>query len=128
MSLNIGEGGEGRVERDTREAIPDNMAAGLGADARLHLNQLNHFFHFDGETEIYESLKPLVPFISFCPSPSVCIGTSEIYHHIYAQQTRVYRPSCKTVATICSTENGFSHIKADMLFTGFSLRGRSYIT
>ncbi|XP_040893492.1 autocrine motility factor receptor a [Toxotes jaculatrix] len=48
MSLNIGEEGEGHAERETREAVPDNMAAGPGADARPHLNQLNHFFHFDG--------------------------------------------------------------------------------
>ncbi|GAA6229805.1 E3 ubiquitin-protein ligase AMFR-like [Lates japonicus] len=49
MSLNIGEGGEGgRGEREVREAVPDNMAAGAGVDARPHLNQLNHFFHFDG--------------------------------------------------------------------------------
>lgn len=55
MSLNSGEGGEDRVETDTREAGPDNTAVGLGADARLHLNQLNHFFHFDGETQISEA-------------------------------------------------------------------------
>ncbi|XP_033491985.2 E3 ubiquitin-protein ligase AMFR-like [Epinephelus lanceolatus] len=50
MSLNIGEGaGGGRVERETREAAAaDNVAAVPGADARPHLNQLNHFFHFDG--------------------------------------------------------------------------------
>uniref|UniRef100_A0A4W6EF68 E3 ubiquitin-protein ligase AMFR n=1 Tax=Lates calcarifer TaxID=8187 RepID=A0A4W6EF68_LATCA len=49
MSLNIGEGGEGgQGEREAREAVPDNMAAGAGVDARPHLNQLNHFFHFDG--------------------------------------------------------------------------------
>ncbi|XP_026220479.1 autocrine motility factor receptor a [Anabas testudineus] len=47
LSLNIGDG-EYRVERDAREANPDNLAVGLGADARLRLNQLNHFFHFDG--------------------------------------------------------------------------------
>ncbi|XP_034445161.1 autocrine motility factor receptor a isoform X1 [Hippoglossus hippoglossus] len=46
MSLDIGEGGEVPVE--TREAVPDNMAAGAGGDTRPHLNQLNHFFHFDG--------------------------------------------------------------------------------
>ncbi|XP_041652141.1 E3 ubiquitin-protein ligase AMFR-like [Cheilinus undulatus] len=49
MSLNIGEGGEGQTERENREAgAADNMAAGPGVDARPHLNQLNHFFHFDG--------------------------------------------------------------------------------
>ncbi|XP_022620343.1 E3 ubiquitin-protein ligase AMFR-like [Seriola dumerili] len=48
MSLNIGDGGEGRVEREIREAAPDNVAPGPAADARPHLNQLNHFFHFDG--------------------------------------------------------------------------------
>ncbi|KAM9351965.1 E3 ubiquitin-protein ligase AMFR [Symphorus nematophorus] len=48
MSLNIGEGGEGHGERETREAAAGNMAAGPGVDARPHLNQLNHFFHFDG--------------------------------------------------------------------------------
>lgn len=58
MSLNISEGGEGRVETDVREPGADNMAVGLGADARLHLNQLNHFFHFDGETQIYVCVKP----------------------------------------------------------------------
>uniref|UniRef100_A0A8P4GQV0 Autocrine motility factor receptor a n=1 Tax=Dicentrarchus labrax TaxID=13489 RepID=A0A8P4GQV0_DICLA len=47
MSLNIGEGGE---TRETREAAADNMAAGSEVDARPHLNQLHHFFHFDGET------------------------------------------------------------------------------
>ncbi|XP_051239468.1 E3 ubiquitin-protein ligase AMFR-like [Dicentrarchus labrax] len=45
MSLNIGEGGE---TRETREAAADNMAAGSEVDARPHLNQLHHFFHFDG--------------------------------------------------------------------------------
>uniref|UniRef100_A0A4W6ELJ8 E3 ubiquitin-protein ligase AMFR n=1 Tax=Lates calcarifer TaxID=8187 RepID=A0A4W6ELJ8_LATCA len=40
MSLNIGEGGEGgQGEREAREAVPDNMAAGAGVDARPHLNQ-----------------------------------------------------------------------------------------
>ncbi|XP_071316650.1 E3 ubiquitin-protein ligase AMFR-like [Trachinotus anak] len=48
MSLNIGDGGEGHVERESREAVPDNVAPGPGADARPQLNQLNHFFHFDG--------------------------------------------------------------------------------
>uniref|UniRef100_A0A3B4YG10 Autocrine motility factor receptor a n=1 Tax=Seriola lalandi dorsalis TaxID=1841481 RepID=A0A3B4YG10_SERLL len=55
MSLNIGDGGEGRVEREIREAAPDNVAPGPAADARPHLNQLNHFFHFDGETGSWES-------------------------------------------------------------------------
>ncbi|CAB1436596.1 unnamed protein product [Pleuronectes platessa] len=41
MSLDIGGGGGVPVE--TREAVPDNMAA-----ARPHLNQINHLFHFDG--------------------------------------------------------------------------------
>uniref|UniRef100_UPI0037E7B87B E3 ubiquitin-protein ligase AMFR n=1 Tax=Semicossyphus pulcher TaxID=241346 RepID=UPI0037E7B87B len=48
MSLNIGEGGEGHTERENRDAAAENMAAGPGADARPHLSQLNHFFHFDG--------------------------------------------------------------------------------
>ncbi|XP_037622255.1 E3 ubiquitin-protein ligase AMFR-like [Sebastes umbrosus] len=45
MSLDIGEGGDGHVERETREAAADNMAAAPGVDARPNLN---HFFHFDG--------------------------------------------------------------------------------
>ncbi|XP_066525044.1 E3 ubiquitin-protein ligase AMFR [Hoplias malabaricus] len=47
MSLNIN---EGRREREDgqRPQIEDNMAAGPGTDARAHLNQHNHFFHFDG--------------------------------------------------------------------------------
>ncbi|XP_044048254.1 E3 ubiquitin-protein ligase AMFR-like [Siniperca chuatsi] len=45
MSLNIG---ERHVERETREATADNVAAGPGVDTQPHLNQLNHFFHFDG--------------------------------------------------------------------------------
>lgn len=49
MSLNIGEGAEAPAERENREqAAAENMAAGAGVDARQHLNQLNHFFHFDG--------------------------------------------------------------------------------
>uniref|UniRef100_A0A665W0K6 E3 ubiquitin-protein ligase AMFR n=1 Tax=Echeneis naucrates TaxID=173247 RepID=A0A665W0K6_ECHNA len=48
MSLNIGDVAEGRADRDTREPVPENAAAGPGPDARPHLNQLNHFFHFDG--------------------------------------------------------------------------------
>nr|XP_020490652.1 E3 ubiquitin-protein ligase AMFR-like isoform X1 [Labrus bergylta] len=48
MSLNIGEGREGHTERENREAAAENMAAGPGVEAQLHLNQLNHFFHFDG--------------------------------------------------------------------------------
>uniref|UniRef100_A0A8B9LBH1 E3 ubiquitin-protein ligase AMFR n=1 Tax=Astyanax mexicanus TaxID=7994 RepID=A0A8B9LBH1_ASTMX len=47
MSLNINEGGRER-EEGQRAQIDDNMAAGPGADARPHLNQHNHFFHFDG--------------------------------------------------------------------------------
>ncbi|XP_019135137.2 E3 ubiquitin-protein ligase AMFR isoform X2 [Larimichthys crocea] len=45
MSLNIGEGGEGHVER---EATVDNMVGGPGVDAALNLNHLNHFLHFGG--------------------------------------------------------------------------------
>ncbi|KAM3870213.1 E3 ubiquitin-protein ligase AMFR [Diretmus argenteus] len=45
MSLNIREGGEGGAQR---EAGGDNVAPGPGAEVRPHLNQLNHFFHFDG--------------------------------------------------------------------------------
>uniref|UniRef100_A0A4W6FFR8 RING-type domain-containing protein n=1 Tax=Lates calcarifer TaxID=8187 RepID=A0A4W6FFR8_LATCA len=49
MSLNIGEGGEGgQGEREARRPCRQH-AAGAGVDARPHLNQLNHFFHFDGD-------------------------------------------------------------------------------
>ncbi|XP_067291987.1 E3 ubiquitin-protein ligase AMFR [Pseudorasbora parva] len=47
MSLNINEGGRER-EEGQREPHDDNMAPGPGAEARPHLNQHNHFFHFDG--------------------------------------------------------------------------------
>ncbi|XP_030646188.1 E3 ubiquitin-protein ligase AMFR isoform X2 [Chanos chanos] len=47
MSLNINEGGREREERQ-REPLDENMAAIPGAEARPHLNQHNHFFHFDG--------------------------------------------------------------------------------
>uniref|UniRef100_A0AAY4DNU7 E3 ubiquitin-protein ligase AMFR n=1 Tax=Denticeps clupeoides TaxID=299321 RepID=A0AAY4DNU7_9TELE len=47
MSLNINDGGNERGERD-QEPLADDMAAGPGAEARPHLNQHNHFFHFDG--------------------------------------------------------------------------------
>ncbi|XP_051546326.1 E3 ubiquitin-protein ligase AMFR-like [Myxocyprinus asiaticus] len=47
MSLNINEGGRERQEGQ-RVPLDDNMAAGAGTDARPHLNQHNHFFHFDG--------------------------------------------------------------------------------
>ncbi|KAL7868031.1 hypothetical protein SRHO_G00094150 [Serrasalmus rhombeus] len=47
MSLNINEGGR-EGEEGQRAPMDDNMAAGPGADARPHLNQHNHFFHFDG--------------------------------------------------------------------------------
>lgn len=74
MSLNIGEeGGGGRVERETREAAAaDNVAAVPGADARPHLNQLNHFFHFDGETvndtsgDFYQFLFSSIVFFIVC--------------------------------------------------------------
>uniref|UniRef100_A0A672LQI5 E3 ubiquitin-protein ligase AMFR n=1 Tax=Sinocyclocheilus grahami TaxID=75366 RepID=A0A672LQI5_SINGR len=47
MSLNINEGGRER-EEGQREPLDDNLAAGPGTEARPHLNQHNHFFHFDG--------------------------------------------------------------------------------
>ncbi|KAI1890126.1 hypothetical protein AGOR_G00170420 [Albula goreensis] len=47
MSLNINEGGHVRDDRQ-REPLDDNMGPGPGAEARPHLNQHNHFFHFDG--------------------------------------------------------------------------------
>lgn len=48
MSLNINEGGRER-EEGQRAPLADNMAAGPGADTRPHINQHNHFFHFDGK-------------------------------------------------------------------------------
>ncbi|XP_067348954.1 E3 ubiquitin-protein ligase AMFR-like isoform X2 [Channa argus] len=42
MSLNIG--GDGDVVR----GLPTNTPPGPAATGRLHLHQLNHFFHFDG--------------------------------------------------------------------------------
>ncbi|KAG7235914.1 hypothetical protein INR49_001894 [Caranx melampygus] len=50
LSLNIGDISEGRAELEMRVVAPDNTTPGPGpgADARPHLNQLNHFFHFDG--------------------------------------------------------------------------------
>lgn len=47
MSLNINEGGRER-EEGQREPLDDNIAAGPGTEARPHINQHNHFFHFDG--------------------------------------------------------------------------------
>ncbi|XP_051741260.1 autocrine motility factor receptor a [Ctenopharyngodon idella] len=47
MSLNISEGGRER-EEGQREPLDDNIAAVPGTEARAHLNQHNHFFHFDG--------------------------------------------------------------------------------
>lgn len=47
MSLNISEGVRER-EEGQREALEENMPAGPGAEARPHVNQHNHFFHFDG--------------------------------------------------------------------------------
>ncbi|TSM52249.1 E3 ubiquitin-protein ligase AMFR [Bagarius yarrelli] len=47
MSLNINEGVRER-EEGQRAPADDNMAAGPGNDVRPHLNQHNHFFHFDG--------------------------------------------------------------------------------
>uniref|UniRef100_A0A8C1U2G8 E3 ubiquitin-protein ligase AMFR n=1 Tax=Cyprinus carpio TaxID=7962 RepID=A0A8C1U2G8_CYPCA len=47
MSLNINEGGREREEGQS-EPLDDNIAAGPGTEARPHLNQHNHFFHFDG--------------------------------------------------------------------------------
>ncbi|ROL55363.1 E3 ubiquitin-protein ligase AMFR [Anabarilius grahami] len=47
MSLNINEGGRER-EEGQREPLDDNIAAVPGTEARAHLNQHNHFFHFDG--------------------------------------------------------------------------------
>ncbi|KAK7122047.1 hypothetical protein R3I93_022985 [Phoxinus phoxinus] len=47
MSLNISEGVRER-EEGQREALDENMPAGPGAEARPHINQHNHFFHFDG--------------------------------------------------------------------------------
>ncbi|XP_053344147.1 autocrine motility factor receptor a [Clarias gariepinus] len=46
MSLNINEGERERGEG--QRAPADNMATGPGNDVRPHLNQHNHFFHFDG--------------------------------------------------------------------------------
>lgn len=52
MSLNINEGvREGGVGQ--RPPAEDNMAAGPGNDVRPHLNQHNHFFHFDGMSSSY---------------------------------------------------------------------------
>ncbi|XP_035645898.1 autocrine motility factor receptor a isoform X2 [Oncorhynchus keta] len=50
MSLNISEGAGGeREERQREPMLEDNMGpGGPGPDARQHLNQHNHFFHFDG--------------------------------------------------------------------------------
>ncbi|XP_059391730.1 E3 ubiquitin-protein ligase AMFR-like isoform X1 [Carassius carassius] len=47
MSLNINEGVRERDEGQ-RAPLDDNMAAGPGTEPRPHLNQHNHFFHFDG--------------------------------------------------------------------------------
>ncbi|KAB5565614.1 hypothetical protein PHYPO_G00243630 [Pangasianodon hypophthalmus] len=47
MSLNINEGVRER-EEGQRAPADENMAAGPGNDVRTHLNQHNHFFHFDG--------------------------------------------------------------------------------
>lgn len=47
MSLNINEGGRERNEGQ-RAPMDDSGAPGPGNDARPHLNQHNHFFHFDG--------------------------------------------------------------------------------
>ncbi|XP_036399651.1 E3 ubiquitin-protein ligase AMFR-like [Megalops cyprinoides] len=47
MSLNISEGNRARDDRQ-REPLDDNMGPGPGPEARPHLNQHNHFFHFDG--------------------------------------------------------------------------------
>ncbi|KAK3526809.1 hypothetical protein QTP70_033549 [Hemibagrus guttatus] len=47
MPLNINEGMRER-EEGQRAPADDNMAAGPGNDVRPHLNQHNHFFHFDG--------------------------------------------------------------------------------
>ncbi len=52
MSLNINEGGRER-EEGQREPLGDNIAAGPGTEARPHINQHNHFFHFDGEAFLY---------------------------------------------------------------------------
>uniref|UniRef100_A0A8C2BTJ2 E3 ubiquitin-protein ligase AMFR n=1 Tax=Cyprinus carpio TaxID=7962 RepID=A0A8C2BTJ2_CYPCA len=52
MSLNINEGGRER-EEGQREPLDDNIAAGPGTEARPHLNQHNHFFHFDGESSCW---------------------------------------------------------------------------
>ncbi|GAA6093211.1 autocrine motility factor receptor a [Tachysurus ichikawai] len=46
-SLNINEGVRER-EVGQRAPADDNMAAAPGNDVRPHLNQHNHFFHFDG--------------------------------------------------------------------------------
>uniref|UniRef100_A0A3B4YBW0 Autocrine motility factor receptor a n=1 Tax=Seriola lalandi dorsalis TaxID=1841481 RepID=A0A3B4YBW0_SERLL len=80
MSLNIGDGGEGRVEREIREAAPDNVAPGPAADARPHLNQLNHFFHFDGETGSGTSLKPLVDNLCLLRGLCLFLFTSNRFH------------------------------------------------
>lgn len=48
MSLNINEGGRARDDRQ-REPLEDNMGPGPGPEARPHINQHNHFFHFDGK-------------------------------------------------------------------------------
>ncbi|KAM9570710.1 E3 ubiquitin-protein ligase AMFR isoform 2-T2 [Salvelinus alpinus] len=50
MSLNISEGAGGeREERQREPMLEDNMGpGGPGPEARPHLNQHNHFFHFDG--------------------------------------------------------------------------------
>ncbi|KAL4642193.1 E3 ubiquitin-protein ligase AMFR-like isoform X2 [Arapaima gigas] len=47
MSLNISESNRVRDDHQ-RDPMDDNMVAGPGTDAHPHLNQHNHFFHFDG--------------------------------------------------------------------------------
>ncbi|XP_018597715.2 E3 ubiquitin-protein ligase AMFR-like isoform X1 [Scleropages formosus] len=47
MSLNINEGSRARDDQQ-REPLDDNIVPGPGAEPHPHLNQHNHFFHFDG--------------------------------------------------------------------------------
>ncbi|KAM4602692.1 E3 ubiquitin-protein ligase AMFR-like isoform 2-T2 [Polymixia lowei] len=50
MSLNInGDGGQAGEQQQGAGGLEDNMVpGGPAADARPHINQHNHFFHFDG--------------------------------------------------------------------------------
>ena len=56
-------GPEGREERQREPLLEDNMGpGGPGPKARQHLNQHNHFFHFDSEAP------KLIQYLNFSPS------------------------------------------------------------